>query len=126
MLHRLGTTRLATTGKEVLATRRRDGSLAIALWNLVPPTAPARSRTVTLRLRPGATARVTTLDDTHGNSLTAWKAMGSPPYPTRSQIAALNHAAIPAAGTWRAASDGTITVSLAPNALALVEVARAR
>src|SRR5438874_4719189 len=37
LLHRLGTSRIAHSSSSVLVTRRDDGTLAIAVWNLVLP-----------------------------------------------------------------------------------------
>lgn len=37
LLHRLGTERLQVDSDSVIATRRKDGSLAIAAWNSAPP-----------------------------------------------------------------------------------------
>ena len=74
-------------------------------------------------VRPGSVVHLTTLDDRHGNAQTAYHAMGSPTYPTAAQIGALNRAArLPAATPLRIDDDNTITLDLAPNALALIEV----
>src|SRR5437879_6956775 len=37
LLHRLGDTRLDVTSDSALVTRRKDGSIAIAVWNLFLP-----------------------------------------------------------------------------------------
>ena len=130
LLHRLGQIRLAADGTQVLATRRSDGALAIAVWNLAPPDRPGMPRHVALRVdtvRPGQTVRVTLLDTWHGNTQTAYRTMGSPQYPTRAQIEALNHVAqVPAATPAQADAGGWITLDLAPNAVVLVEPVAAR
>ena len=126
LLHRLGDRRLAVDGDGALATRRADGSLALALWNLAPPDRPAVPRHVALRLdgvRPGSTVRLTVLDTRHGNSQTAYRSLGSPAYPTRAQIDALNRAAkVPPPTPHKVGADRTLALDLAPNALALVEI----
>jgi len=130
LLHRLGNRRLAVDGGGTLATRRADGSLAIAVWNLAPPDRPGQTRHVTLHLdgpAPGSAVRVTVLDTQHGNSQTAYRAMGSPAYPTRLQIDALNRAAeVPDATVQKIATDSTVALDLEPNALALLETESAR
>jgi xylan 1,4-beta-xylosidase len=37
MLHKLGDTRLPAGDGPVLATRRKDGTVVLALWNYAPP-----------------------------------------------------------------------------------------
>ena len=126
LLHRLGDVRLPAEGRAVIATRHGDGHLAVALWNLAPPDRPAGPRTLRLMLpdvAAGAAITITTLDDRHGNALAVWRALGSPTYPTRAQIEAINReAALPAPTPAARGSDGAITLTLAPNALALVEI----
>lgn len=126
LLHRLGTERLAAQGEGVLATRRSDGTLVVGLWNLQPMDKPRAARTVNLALAGvPATARVqaTVIDDQHGSSQAAWVAMGRPRYPTREQVAALNRAAaLPPPQALVRAADGSVALTLAPNALALIEV----
>jgi len=50
MLHQLGDERLDVDSDHVLATRRKDGSLAIALWNYVSPGQNALPITIVLGL----------------------------------------------------------------------------
>ena len=128
LLHRLGDVRLAAQGSQVLATRRDDGALAIALWNLAPPDRPAAPRRVTLRLpqlHAGAKAQLTMIDQQAGNSLAAYRAMGQPSNPTLAQIADLNRAALlPSATPLAVGKDASLTIILEPNALALIEIPR--
>jgi xylan 1,4-beta-xylosidase len=126
LLHRLGTERLAAEGEGVLATRRSDGTLVVGLWNLQDPDKPQAALSVHLAL-PGvpASARLqaTVIDDQHGSSQAAYRALGSPRYPTREQVAQMNRAAaIPTPVALARAADGSVSLPLAPNALALVEV----
>src|SRR6202035_3458733 len=81
LLHRLGVERLANDSNAALVTRRSDGKLEIALWNLFLPEESGRPKTVTLVLKSSATAHralVYRLDSTHGSLLAAYRAMGSP------------------------------------------------
>ena len=95
LLHTLGDTRLPVDSKNVLATRRSDGTLVLALWNLVEPAAPdtvdpaGPDKTITIQLshlHPGAKATIRRVDAQHGDTYKAWKQMGSPAYPTLAQI----------------------------------------
>jgi xylan 1,4-beta-xylosidase len=133
LLHELGTERLALNSDSAIATKRPDGSLAIAVWNYAPPSPPgaappgsARSFKLSFTgLDAPATARITVVDPDHGSPLAAWVAMGRPDFPTREQIQILRTAGeLPTAET-RAlhADDPTLSLTLAPHALALVEVA---
>jgi xylan 1,4-beta-xylosidase len=125
LLHRLGNTRLEVSSDSALVTRRKDGSLAIAVWNLFLPEEPGTTKMVTLRFRgvPQAkSARVTIVDKEHGSPLPAWEKMGRPATPTTAQIAELHKAAaLPPAKT-SALSNASLTLTLSPHALALVEL----
>ena len=48
LLHRLGDTRLDVKSDTALVTRRKDGSLAVAVWNLFLPEETGTPKTVTL------------------------------------------------------------------------------
>jgi xylan 1,4-beta-xylosidase len=127
LLHRLGEQRIAANQPGTLVTRRQDGSIAIALWNLVDPgtTGAERTRQLEFRgLRSGATLRVTRIDDQHASSLAAYEAMGRPRYPSTAQVAALNRAAqLPPASEMRLPSGNSAQFTLAVNELVLLEIA---
>ena len=144
-LHRLGDTRLQSGDAPVLATRRPDSSLAVLVWNLIP-TKDARgiangnpiaagggdtgstgtAKTIQLKLQ-GWQGRnnvmVSQVNNTVGTALPAWKAMESPQYPSRDQLAQLRAAAeLPAAELRELAADGTISITLPPDGIALLEI----
>src|SRR5438046_5258852 len=54
LLHRLGDSRLDVSSDSALVTRRKDGSLAIAAWNLFLPEEAGSPKTLTLRFRGAA------------------------------------------------------------------------
>ena len=127
LLHRLGDTRLDVSSDSSLVTRRKDGSLAIALWNLSLPEEPGSPKTVTLHFKasPQArSARVTIVDDEHGSPLPANRKLGQPKSPTPSQIEELRKAAALPAPQSLAISNGSLTLTLQPHALALIEVGK--
>jgi xylan 1,4-beta-xylosidase len=129
LLHLLGAQRLAEASDSALVTRRKDGTLAIAVWNYAPPGPGGRTRTFSLILRNVAHARravVWLVDRDHGSAWTTWKTLGEPRYPSPSQLERLRRAArLPAPEIEPlAASAPQLTLRLRPHALALVELAR--
>jgi xylan 1,4-beta-xylosidase len=97
LLHMLGEQRLANSA-EVLLTKGKDGTLVIALWNLVEMDQLQNGRVKEFALdfrnvQQHAAVAIYRLDAQHGNSRAAYQAMGSPRYPTRSQVKQLNEAA---------------------------------
>jgi xylan 1,4-beta-xylosidase len=133
MLHRLGSERLANQAKDALVTRRADGALVVAVWNLVDPPgakqpggpgAPKRMTVAFQHVSPTAPVSVTRLDPTHGNTLAAYQKMGSPRYPTQAQIRALNAASELGPPEKATLNDGKIEVDLPVNSLVLLELAK--
>ena len=125
LLHRLGHERLANTAPNVLVTRREDGTLAVAAWNLVDPDQPGAPRLIRFEFRgviPDAQLRLTRADAQHGNTLAAYEAMGSPRYPTAAQIRQLNAGAGLRAPQTLPLKDGKIYLELPPDGLALLEI----
>jgi xylan 1,4-beta-xylosidase len=125
LLHRLGETRLDVSSDSTLVTRRKDGSLAIAAWNLFLPEQAGSPKTLTLRLKglPQArSASVTIVDKEHGSPLPAYEKLGRPSYPTPSQISDLRKAAALPAAQRLTITNGSLTLELQPHALALIEV----
>ena len=125
LLHELGDVRLPAPSSDVLATRRKDGTLAIAAWNLVEPGAAGAEKTVTLELKnvaAGARAVIRRVDAAHGDTLAAWKKMGSPAYPAKTQIEALRKASETGAPETRQITQHQLKLTLPPMGLAVVEI----
>lgn len=125
MLHHLGDQRIAEPEEDVLVTRREDGSLVVAAWNLVEPGATAPSKTITLDLKnvaPNATVSIERSDAQHGDTLAAWKRMGSPRYPTVAQIAELKKASQPGPPEDTKLNGNQLTLTIPPMGLAVIEV----
>jgi len=123
LLHQLGELRLANPADDVIVTRRPDGSLAIAAWNLVDPGQRGDTRTLRLVFANMPTdARVTIqrVDDRHGNVLPIYARMGSPRYPTMAQVAQMNAVTALPPPTQEHLDHGALTLTLEPNALVLV------
>jgi len=94
LLHGLGDERLAVSSDNILATRRPDGSLVIAAWNLTGPGSGASDKTIQLQFAHVqiGSVRIVRVDSDHGDVHKAYEAMGSPRYPTREQIEKLRTA----------------------------------
>jgi xylan 1,4-beta-xylosidase len=136
MLHQLGDRRLKVDSDAVLATRRSDGSIAVALWNYAPPfgtgagyTPPPAGlgpeRTFTVKIdgaAPNATVQVWRLDADHGNVIKTYDAMGRPAFPTRDQIVQLRAAGKASPPQNTALKDGSLTISIPPQGLVVFEV----
>ncbi|MCL5262788.1 MAG: glycosyl hydrolase family 39 [Acidobacteria bacterium] len=129
LLHQLGDVRLANPSKDAIVTRTKNGTLAIAVWNLVDVgpggVVDGPTKHITLHftgLPAGATATVSRVDDQHGNTLALYKKMGSPQYPTMRQVAELNKESALPPPTERKIVDGNLDLTLEPNALVMVKV----
>jgi len=124
LLHRLGDRRVDVDSAAALVTRRNDGSLAIALWNLVLPEESGSPKEITIALkgiedRPASVWRV---DSVHGSPLSAYDAMGRPPYPTRDQFSRLRQAAELPPPEMKSLTRGRITIRVPPHGLVLLEI----
>jgi xylan 1,4-beta-xylosidase len=136
LLHELGDERLAAPTDEALVTRRKDGAIVIAAWNLVEPDATGTDKTITFELKNvggglgihtvtglmGTKAEVRRVDASHGDTLAAWKKMGSPKYPTQAQIEALRKASDPGPSEDLPIRDHKLTLTLPPMGLAVIEI----
>jgi xylan 1,4-beta-xylosidase len=124
LLHKLGSERLANTASDVLVTRRKDGTLVIAAWNLVDPDQKGSNKVFHLKFRgvaPDARISVQRVDNDHGNTLAAYRAAGSPRYPTQAQVQQINRAAeLPPADSAQLL-NGQLDLDISPNGLVLVE-----
>jgi len=124
LLHRLGKERIQIDSDYALLTRRRDGTLALALWNYVPPEQTGFPKPVTLRLK-GTKARqalISRVDRDHGDFRSAYEKMGAPRYPTHAQIEELRKAAELPAPEVRRIKHNELTITLPGQGLALVEL----
>ncbi len=125
LLHELGDERLPAPVNEALVTRRADGTLVLAAWNLVEPGAAGSDKTETFDLEgvpDGTYATIRRVDAAHGDTLDAWKKMGSPAFPTRAQIEALRKDSEVGAPEDVEVRSHRLTVTLPPMGLAVVEV----
>ncbi len=124
LLHGLGTQRLANDSPSVLVTRKANGRLAIAVWNLYLPEEAGHAETVRLEFKGAAapqSALISRLDSNHGSLLPAYRAMGSPVDPTAAQIAELRRAAELPPPKRESVPHGHLTLVLQPQSLALIE-----
>jgi xylan 1,4-beta-xylosidase len=127
LLHRLGYERLANSSDSALVTRRADGSLVVAVWNLVEPNETGATHHVKLgfhNLQSSAKVLISRVDEKHSNSLAAYRAMGSPQYPTRAQIEQLNRESALAPPEAATLTNGALEVDVPVNGLVLLEIPR--
>jgi xylan 1,4-beta-xylosidase len=124
LLHRLGEERIAVDSDAALVTRRKDGSLAIAIWNYASPGKSGEPKTVTLRFKGAKVqqASISRVDREHGDVQAAYEKMGAPSFPTQAQITALRHAAELPAGEVRDLQNGQLSLTLPAPGLAVIEV----
>ena len=125
LLHRLGDQRIAVNSQSSIATRRGDGTIVIAVWNLFMPDEPGAPKDVTVTLA-GATglhkALISRLDERHGSLLSLYDSLGRPPYPTARQLQDLRQAAELPPAEEKELEHGKITVRLPPQGLAVIEI----
>jgi len=127
VLHQLGDERLANPADNLLVTRRKDGTLVVAAWNLVEMDQLAHGAPQTLRLKfKGVPARAKVLiqrvDEAHGNPMPAYRTMGSPRYPTQAQIETLNKSSALPAPESRRLKDGMLEITLPVNGLGVIQI----
>jgi xylan 1,4-beta-xylosidase len=125
LLHRLGSTRISANSDSILVTRRKDGSLAVALWNLSLPEdagAPKRVHLNFKGLKGLHRVRIYRVDAAHGSPLPAYEKMRRPPYPTGKQLEELRKAAAFPPAEIRTLTPAGLSLDLPPQALFLVEV----
>lgn len=131
MLHKLGEQRLPAGDGPVLATRREDGSLVLALWNYARPLhakpdgatpAPKRFEITLDQVPDGAQATLLRLDADHGNVNTSFDTIGRPAYPSIEQIATLQKAASMAAPERMQVREGRLSIEIPPQGLVVLEL----
>jgi xylan 1,4-beta-xylosidase len=125
LLHELGEQRIALDSSDALATRRADGTVVIAVWNLFLPEEQGGPKNVTLEIKgiPGnRRALISRFDAAHGSPLAAYSAMGRPRNPTPAQIEKLRQAAQLLPPDKIEVRNGRLNLLLPPQGLALLEL----
>jgi xylan 1,4-beta-xylosidase len=125
LLHQLGDQRLANASKDLIATKSADGTISVAVWNMVDPGQEGTTRQVEMTFAGvPATSRVTIqrVDADHGNVLPKYAAMGKPLDPTPAQVEQLNRETALHAPEQAQLQGGKLALSLTPDALVLVKI----
>jgi len=124
LLHELGEERVELNSDSALLTRRKDRALVLAVWNYAPAEQAGAARTVTLRFKGTRLkhSRVSLLDPAHGNVYAAYEKMGSPRYPTPSQVRQLRAAAELPVPKIHDLKNGELTLTLPAYGLALIQL----
>jgi xylan 1,4-beta-xylosidase len=108
-------------------TRKPNGAMAVAVWNLVEPDqkgSPQHLRLEFRNLNLSAEVLISRVDETHSNTLAAYHAMGSPRYPTQAQIEQLNRESQLAKPEAVTLKDGALELDIPANGLVLLEIPR--
>jgi xylan 1,4-beta-xylosidase len=138
MLHKLGDERIAVANDSVLATKTKDGGLALALWNYLPPLGegdkytpePAKvgeSKTFEVELKGlpnGSKVLLWRVDGMHGNAIPAFDAMGRPQTPSREQLAELRKAGAASPPESLKLKDGKVKVTVPARGLVVLVTSR--
>ncbi len=114
---------MANSSENALVTKRDDGRMVVALWNYAEPHEKGADKSFQLKAS-GIRAkkyRMQSVGPGNASSLEAWIAMGSPAYPTASQIKDLIKASqLTPAKEYSVAKP----ITLAPQTLAILELER--
>ncbi|WP_348267809.1 glycosyl hydrolase family 39 [Edaphobacter paludis] len=125
LLHELGEQRLANPSKDMLVTKLADGTLAVAIWNLVDPGEKGDARTMRMEFRniaQDAEVSIQRVDNEHGNVLPKYAAMGKPLDPTEAQVEQLNRETALGQPEQMRLKNGRLDLRLEPDAMVLVKV----
>ena len=124
ILHQLGSTRIDNESRSALVTKRGDGTVVMAVWNLYLPGASGETKHAVIDVRGAKQfhrAIVSRVDSTHGSLLAAYAQMGKPAYPTQAQLQTLRDAAkLPPAEQMRL-QEGKLTLDVPAQGLAVIE-----
>jgi len=129
LLHQLGEERIKVNAQSALVTKRRNGSLAVAVWNYTPEHDQGTAKDFKLEISglksTASQARVQVVDADHGSALKAWQQMGKPDFPSREQQKTLREAArsiLVSQYPLEGSATKTLSFTLQPRALSLVEI----
>jgi xylan 1,4-beta-xylosidase len=125
LLHHLGDQRVENKNPDVLVTKAKDGSLVLAVWNIVNPGSTGAEKSVQLRFKgiaPAAQASIQRVDENHGNTLGLWQAMGNPKYPSQQQLMSLRQSSQLPPPQMQPITNGSLTLQLPVNGLAVIQI----
>jgi xylan 1,4-beta-xylosidase len=125
LLHRLGDERISVNSDVTLVTRRKDGTLVLAIWDLVNPGESGAAKNVVLKFEHLGKARhayVSRVDDSHGDVHAAYMKIGSPRYPTQAQLKQLRQASELAAPETHDLKSDELKVDVPVNGLVMIEI----
>jgi xylan 1,4-beta-xylosidase len=124
LLHELGDQRIEVRSDSALVTRKKDGTLVVAVWNYAPPGENGPTKSVTLQFKDfdPKQASVSIVGPTDGNSRAAYEKMGAPHYPTQDQIRELRKAAKLAPPSAQEITDHQLTLTIPSHGLDAVEL----
>jgi xylan 1,4-beta-xylosidase len=129
VLHQLGNQRIALDSDSALVTRAADGSLVVAVWNLIPAdqpgSQPGSAKKVILRFKNLGSARqasISRVDRDHGDPHPAYEKMGSPVYPTMAQLKQLRDATLSNSPETQELKGGELNLTLPANGLAVISI----
>jgi xylan 1,4-beta-xylosidase len=124
ILHGLGNTRIDNESQSALVTKRADGTIVMAVWNLYSPGTSGEAKHIVIHVlgaKQFHRAVVSRVDSAHGSLLAAYAGMGKPAYPTQAQILALRNAAnLPPAEQMRL-HQRELTLDVPAQGLAVIE-----
>ena len=125
LLHKLGEIRVDQDSPHVLVTRTTDGKIVIAAWNLVDPGQPGNPMGIEFEIKGvprNSRVELSRADGQHGNTLAAYRKMGSPIYPTRAQVGEMNRVAEESKPESLRLTGGMVKVEIPVNGLVLLEI----
>jgi xylan 1,4-beta-xylosidase len=124
LLHELGERRIETNSDSAVITQRNDGTFVIAAWNYAPPEGNGAAKSITLRFEnlDPKQASISVVDPAHGDSHMRYEKMGSPRYPTESQIRELRQASELPPSVVQQISGKQLTLALPAHGLAVIEL----
>jgi xylan 1,4-beta-xylosidase len=79
LLRTLGDERIPEAASDVLITKKKDGTLVLAAWNLADPGATVAAKSITFTLqgvKGNAAVSISRVDHEHGDVLAAYDKMG--------------------------------------------------
>jgi xylan 1,4-beta-xylosidase len=125
LLHKLGDQRIDLASDSGLLTRKRDGSLVLALWNYTSPDHLVANKSFTLhfkRMKPGH-ASIWYLDVNHGDTQLTYEKLDKPRYPTQADIQQMRkEAGLSIYPDKRKISGDTLNLTLPSEGLVLIKL----